>query len=166
MAKKSRPVFISKTETIDKDLGANRIIKGLNNLKGLSVKIGIQEDSGTYASGVSVPLVGFWMEFGTSRIPERSFIRSTINENKDKLESHRDRLLGMFLTGKISEVKALEQLGFMIQEMIKTTIKKKWEPALKPSTIRAKQYAGVRIPEKPLIWTGLLLNSISFQVER
>ena len=148
-------------KTTERDLGANRIKKSIKNLKGKVVKIGVNEDQGEYPNGVKIALVGFWNEYGTSRIPQRSFIRSTLEENKRKIEAKRNKLLGQVLEGRVSETKALEQLGWMIKEMIKAKIEKLKDPKNAPSTVKGKPDIG----NNPLVHTRLLKNAINYVVE-
>ena len=152
--------------TSDTDRGEKRIRKSLKNLDGKQVVIGINEGAGEYPNGVAIALVGFWHEYGTSNMPARSFIRAAIDKNIKTIESRRAKLLGDVLVGRMSETLALEQLGFMISEMIKTYINQMLRPRLAPSTVAAKARAGFAPPEKPLIATRTLVRSITYKVDK
>lgn len=106
-------------------------------------------------------------EFGTdiagkghnTTIPERSFIRSTMDEQSAELEAMAGRLIMMILEGKITKNDALSRLGLFMQSKIRAKIVDLRSPPNKPSTITAKR------SDNPLIDTGRLLQSISYEVE-
>jgi hypothetical protein len=148
-------------------------LQNLEKIKGSYVAIGIHEGAGEYPDGPSVVEVGFWNEFGTETIPERSFIRSTIDGHEGEINSWRTQLVGQIIDGKITTEKALETLGFRIRELIRNTIKSDVPPpygtgkggadaneiARRQEAKRAKGIAPVT-----LIESGLLLRSIEYKV--
>lgn len=149
--------------------GMLRLRKILNELETGIVTVGLHDDAGKY-SGVAAPEVievGFWMEFGTQPhgnhpgTPEYAWMRSTIDNNTSKINKWRDDLLIQILDEKITVMKGLETLGFLIQVLIQNTIKKKIPPPNKESTLAGKKRDGVG--NTPLIHTGLLLRSITFK---
>ena len=91
-------------------------------------------------------------------IPERSFLRSTLNENKDKAT----KLLIRELKGDISQGdfsgRAFAIVGENLSGEVKRKIQSGIEPALDPETVRRKGSS------KPLIDTGNLLQSITYEV--
>jgi len=60
-----------------------KIMRAFKDSKGPSVAIGIMGSS-TRSDGQSNAVVGAAHEFGTSRLPKRSFLREPITENLDK----------------------------------------------------------------------------------
>lgn len=137
----------------------------LRKLKGSYVSVGVHDDAGTYPDGVSVVEVALWNEFGTTKIPARSFFNATLDQNKSQINQWREKLLSQVLDGSISLEKALESLGFRIQQMIQSRITSyDVPPPNAPSTIEQKKSDGVTPPDMPLYHTGLLLRSITYKV--
>ncbi len=149
-----------KVTTQTKDLGAEEFFKAVKNMKsGPYVKVGILEEAGNHESGMSVASIAAVHEFGSTdgNIPERSFIRATMDENKGYFTEVTKRMLVEIMFG--GEIrKALGFIGQTIASEIKKRITKGIPPPNKPSTIRAKGSS------KPLIDTGRLRSSIAHEV--
>lgn len=129
------------------------------------VTIGVHEDAGSYTKGDNPPTVvevALWNEYGTTRTPERSFFRSTIDENASLLNQWREEVMGNILFKQWTVYHALETIGFRVQTLIQNKIKSHVPPPNAPSTIEDKQRRGVA-PET-LIDSGLMLRSVTFQV--
>lgn len=131
------------------------------------VTIGVHEDAGYYetSSGEQGPLVAevaLWNEFGTSTSPERSFLRSAIDDNASELNAYREELLANIIFKGWTIEKALEALGIRIQFMIQNKIKSNIPPKLSASTIASKKRKGVA--PVTLIDSGLMLRSITYKV--
>lgn len=150
------------TETKKYDIAAllDRLQKG-------SVTVGVQDDAGYYetSSGGQGPLVAevaLWNEFGTSTSPERSFLRSAIDDNASELNAYREELLANIIFKGWTIEKALEALGIRIQFLIQNKIKSNIPPPLSASTIASKKRKGVA--PVTLIDSGLMLRSITYKV--
>ncbi len=126
------------------------------------VSVGVHEGAGSYPDGQSVVEVALWNEYGTRTIPERSFLRSTVDENIPLLNSWREEMIGKVLHEGWTVHKALEAIGFRLQVLIQNKIKSNVPPPNAPSTVAHKKAEGVA-PDT-LIETGLLLRSITFEV--
>lgn len=137
-------------------------MKRMKKLKGSYVSIGVHEGAGAYDSGIPVFQVAIWNEFGNKQIPEHAFFRTALDGHESEINSWREELLKQVMDGKITEQKALASLGFRIQVLIQNQIKSNMPPENAPSTVAAKVRDGVA-PET-LIWSGLMLRSITFQV--
>lgn len=150
---------MSVNTTIDKDLGEKQIKKHIAQMNESYVTVGIHEGVGEYLKGVKVIDVAFWQEFGTKMAPERSFIRSTVDENKAELvkeiEFQRDQILNLKTTPK----KVLNSLGFQITELIRGKIETLRQPPNAPATIAQKPETG----DNPLVDSRLLKRSINFE---
>jgi len=160
----------AKTHTTDQDLGWREIEKQVAVLrKNPYVMVGVQEGAGSKSSrknkskkggkseaATTVALVASAMEFGAKggKIPERSFIRSTMDESHGELNEMTDGLIDQILDGATTVEKALKIIGLSIVSRIKRKIQTITEPPLAASTIKAKG------SDKPLIDTSQLLNSI------
>lgn len=139
----------------------DRLLAEVHHLKTAYVTIGIHKDAGKYEDGTDVVEVALWNEFGTRNIPERSFFRSTMDENVSKINAWREAAVDKILRGGSVE-EALRDIGFKIMVLIQNKIKSNVPPPLAPSTVRAKEEKGR--PPVTLIDSGLMLRSVSFRV--
>lgn len=142
---------------IDKDLGFKALKNDLEKLASEPfVKVGVLGKSGselaTYAGA---------NEFGTrdGRIPERSFIRSVMDENRFTLFQQANRYLNQISAGSMDPKTALGLLGEFIRGQIVSKITTLQDPPNAPSTIARKGSAN------PLIDEGRLRQSIAWEVE-
>lgn len=91
-------------------------------------------------------------------IPERSFIRSTVDKNNNYKEVIRKLGLAL-ITGKLTTIPdALKVLGEKITSDIKRSIEQGIPPPNAPSTIRQKGSS------KPLIDSGQMKNAVTYDV--
>jgi hypothetical protein len=138
------------------------VFKKLKQLKTGYVTIGLHGDAGKYEDGTDVVTVGLWNEFGTESIPERSFFRTAIDGNQQKINAWREEMLKNIFENNWSVEKALKAIGLRIQILVQNKIKSNVPPPNAPSTDEAKTLAGVG--HKTLINTGLMLRSVTFKV--
>lgn len=132
------------------------------NTGGARVLVGIQgKDAQIDREGLTNVALGMIHEFGTidGNIPERSFIRATIDTHIDKYFKVTAKLSAKVVVGDMTEKKALDILGQLVVSDIQSFIEAGIAPALKPETIARK---GSSVP---LIDTGVLKNSITSEVE-
>jgi len=95
----------------------------------------------------------------TIEIPERSYIRSTIDENEDKyLNDIAKKLAGQIIDGNLDKYTALQLMGQKIEGDIKSKMISLDSPANAPSTIRKKG------SDNPLINKGFLIGAIRYVV--
>ncbi len=127
-------------------------------------KFGTAKESDSKNSKVSLGKVGVWNEFGTEdgRVPERSFIRSTHDEQKENWLKLTDKLRAKVMAGMMTVDQALGTMGLTIQSAIQKKILSNVPPPNKPSTIKAKTRAG-RKGDKTLVNFGQLLQGITFE---
>ncbi len=104
--------------------------------------------------------VAFWNEFGTRRIPQRSFIRATVDANAQKYAFLITRLARAVYRGKRTVKEALTALGIAVQGDIRRRISNGIAPPNAARTVARKKSS------KPLIDTGQLRGGITFQVRR
>ncbi len=153
----------SKTTETKSDLLKNLILK-VKGAEKSYVVIGVNEGAGSYP-GPNPPLVAqvaLWNEFGTATIPERSFLRSAMDDNATLIEKWRLEVIENIIFKGWTIQKALEAMGFRIQTLIQNKIKSDVPPPNAASTKAAKSRAGVA--DQTLINTGLLLRSITYKV--
>lgn len=137
-------------------------LKRMKHTSGSYVTIGVHEGAGDYESGVSVVQVALWNEFGTERIPERSFLRSVLYGNESLINSWRQKEIKEIMEKKTTPEKALSSIGFRIRELVKNKIGSDVPPPNAPSTLARKKRLGVA--PRTLIESGLLQRSIDFKV--
>jgi hypothetical protein len=159
---------MSKSDVIVNRKLWDELLARAHKLDRAHVKVGVLERSGAgemhNTSGESLRLVEIAAvhEFGSSdgRIPERSFIRSTfLIRRVNALATMQANLARLIVTKGLDPMKALAKLGAWGAAEVKNTITEiDIPPPLADSTIMRKGSS------KPLVDTGLLKNSISYEV--
>lgn len=97
-------------------------------------------------------------EFGTEKVPERSFLRSTVDEKKQTFKKFIDRNKNAIVIGPRQRRVVLERLGLLAEkEIVKKISRGPFVPNA-PSTIARKRSS------KPLIDTGRMRQSIISKV--
>ena len=139
-----------------------KFVAEMKKAKDCYVAIGLHEDAGEYKDGTSVVNVGLWNEFGTDNIPERAWMRTTIDENQGALEEFRKGLIEKVQAGNLTVRQALEKIGMRIQVLLQNKIGSNMEPENAPSTLKAKARAGQG--SRTLIATGLMQRSVTYKV--
>lgn len=164
-----------KAHTSDEDLGWRNIEKQVRLVrKNPYVMIGVQEGAGTHKPSngkdtgknpVTVALVASVHEFGSAKhnIPERSFIRSTMDQHASEFHAATESLLNQIIDGNQTVDKALKILGLLIQSKIKKKIQSNIAPALKAETI-ARRTGGSGGSVTALMDSNQLINSILYLV--
>lgn len=134
-----------------------------NNLEKASVVVvGLPKGSNAYPDGTSVIEVGAVHEFGVGRVPQRSFLRSTIFENKRKYRDFIAALAKKMAKGTPAST-AMGLLGTKVQSDVQAKFTDNdWPP------LSEKAAAGRRNKNKgsitPLVDTGHLRQSITYEV--
>ena len=145
------------TKSIDK-------IKELKKLKKADYKVlvGLPVDSNPYPDGTSGILVGATHEFGSvsAGIPERSFLRSTVHENRREYLAIIRKIAIKIIEGAFTSEKALNLLGTKVAEDVKQKIVDLTSPPNTEGTIASKGSSN------PLIDTGHLRQSITYEVTK
>lgn len=155
--------------------------------KKATVRVGFLEDA-TYPDGKSVAMVAAIQEFGapSQSIPSRPFFRTMV---KDKADTWGDATANLLEANDYDAVKTLNQVGAGIAGQLQQSIKEMNAPPLSPITLMLRKMrsdnpdlevtgatvglaaAKVKkgdsvggVPTKPLIDTGNLWNSVSWEV--
>lgn len=146
---------------IDRDLGWKRIKRELTKMNGAQVKIGVLGDAGLTDDGVSLVSIATWNEYGTSRgIPARPFVRMAFDRHKNQISDFIEKMRDGILAGHIDTEAALGFIGADHQSRTQEELLNGgWAPNA-PSTI-ARKKPGLG----PLVHTGVLHSSISYEVE-
>lgn len=129
-------------------------LQEIRNLKG-SITVGVhaQEGNASYPGGTTVLDVAIWNEFGTDRIPARSFIRAWYSEQGDEVKA---LMVKLAHTSKNAD-QMWEKLGLYCVGQIQKRIADGVPPPNADSTVRQKGSS------TPLIDTGQLRTSITFR---
>jgi hypothetical protein len=144
----------------------DKIIQEVRIFKRSYVKVGVLEGTQRKARKQSrrimMAMIAAVHEYGSPKrhIPERSYIRSWVDQNKGDIHRILHKLLGNVEDGKIDATTALKKLGAFGVAGIRKQIRSVKSPPLKPATIERKGST------QPLIDTGQLRNSIHYQVEK
>lgn len=146
--------------------GGKKVNDAIKKLKKIAkepskIKVGLPKDASPYPDGTSVILVGLVNEFGSSdgRVPERSFLRSGVNKNKqDFINFWRKKFAKAILKGEMKPEVALKLLGELVQTKIQQEIVELKSPINAAITIALKGSSN------PLIDTGHMRQSIRWEL--
>lgn len=143
----------------EKDNGLNKLKKALGKS---SIQVGILEKADDpkegSKEGLTVEEVAAFHEFGLG-VPERSFLRGWLDENKEKVKEALERMAEATVRGKYSKEQALELLGQKFVGSIQERISNRIPPPLADSTVKKKG------SDVPLIDTGQLRASITYRTD-
>lgn len=158
----------AKVTTADTDHGLRAIAAEFAKLKGAYVSIGVHEDAGSYpakggSEGPTIAEVAWWNEFGTERIPSRSFLRNTVDANRGYIDKLREAKLEQMKAGQITAIQVLSAIGFNVREMVKKAILSNMPPANAPATVKYKEREAIN-PIQTLVATHTLFRAIEFEV--
>lgn len=158
---------MSRTAVVDVDLGMEDIEKELGKLNGSYVLVGFQEGSVTKSqtkdgrkkkAGLSMPEIAAANEFGTNDIPARPFMRTSYDENKQRIDKAIQGEYVKITRGKSTVKRSLTALGVFMVDQIKMKIRSIHTPPNSPSTIAKKKSS------KPLIDFGQMIQSVHAKV--
>lgn len=110
------------------------------------------------SDSLTLAQVAEWNEFGTSRIPDRSFIRGFVDENESDIMTWIARATERVAKGAAPS-DAFEIVGLRLATGMQKRIAQGVPPPNAASTIARKGSS------KPLIDTGQLRSAISYKVE-
>lgn len=148
----------SKFKRVKKNGGVEGLLKRVKTPG--TVDVGII-DAGKHPSGdITVAGIGYAHEYGTATLPERSFMRSTIQAKKKDIIALQKKLLAKIINGKMKVETGLGLIGEFMADAIRQKIVAISSPPNTPETIAAKGSSN------PLIDTGQMKNSIIFEVNR
>jgi len=131
------------------------------------VKIGFQEGSVTKSqvkgnrrkeAGKSMPQIAAENEFGTKTIPQRSFMRTSFDENRQRINNAIESEYEKIITGQSTTRKSLNLLGLFGVDLIQEKIRVIHYPPNSPNTIAMKGSS------KPLIDFDQMVQSVRHKV--
>ena len=131
-------------------------------IMGLSVVVGVTAKSNARSDELTNADLAMIHEFGSPahNIPERSFLRKPLINNAEAVANLAKNAIGKFIAGEISAAEALGVIGEEAKGISKEAVTNGIAPSLKPATIKRKKSS------KPLIDTGQLINSITYEVRK
>src|SRR5262245_55366896 len=150
------------------DKGAAKLLRMVRRANAKpAVRVGVFGDNAAQAHGDSGATVGDIAnahEFGAGNVPQRSWLRGTIDTNRGVIDRNIRRAAEEVFRGRMKEFQALELLGFSVQGMIQQRIAAGISPALTARYLARKLriYPGA---STPLIASGQFRGSVSFALE-
>jgi len=146
----------------DKDYG---IFQSLKKLKKISLEVGVFADSKNTNSKPLTYVADYAIanEFGTEKIPKRSFMRSTADEQKTEWQDQLENVADNVINGNKQGVeRKMYKVGQLARRDIIDKIDSNITPVNAPSTKKKKLKQG---KNKTLIDTGILRGSIEAKVK-
>lgn len=131
--------------------------KMLKELNGKYVKIGFQKGEATEEDGTDVCDIAAWNELGTVNMPSRPFLRKSVDENADKINSFVQSQKQALMQGASAE-QVLKEIGIFQKDLIQEKITEGSYVPNAESTIRQKG------SDKPLIDTGRMRQSVNYYI--
>jgi hypothetical protein len=158
---------VTSTVTFE-DKGLQALFDKLAELKALRVRIGYSDAEGRErypGTTVSVALVAAINEFGWAarKIPERSFARSTLVEQRGAIKAMVEANSIKVCNGDMTPVEAMSQVGEFLCAKIREKLLSAsgWAAPLDPDTVRQKGGNAT-----PLSDTGLLAKNLGWKVAK
>jgi hypothetical protein len=170
-------VIMANKGIIDKDLGLKDILKEVEKLKSMCVKVGVTDDVGgeTVDGGPPLIKIATWNERGVKGppysetgdgiwfIPPRPFVSGWADGKREQIANTMERLGKQVASGKLDADTAIRRIGEYGQDGVKTYIRNGPHKPNADRTVKIKT-KGKGGKTTPLIDTGTLRNSIRFQI--
>ena len=162
----------------DIDRGFNDFLRNMKQINGAYVKVGFpvgfkpgpqtSPDGSPPNKASEILIIGATHEFGTDRagpnqditIPERSYLRSSFDEDKELNSRIIEKAYGMVLARRASVKKALGLVGLHAEARAKKKMRDLRTPPLALSTLKRRRLGS----SNPLIDTNQLVNSLRHEV--
>lgn len=141
----------------DIDRGWKKSRKAVKSRKDKYTTVGIHMDRAARSDAANNLMLAMAHEFGLG-VPERSWLRDTIDANQAVYVAFINKLAGQVLLGRITQKQAVMLLGAKVQADMKNRIAAGISPPNTDATIARKGSS------TPLIDTGQLINAIDFEV--
>lgn len=148
------------SRVVVKDLGYSAVIRELSRLAGTFITVGVHGDVGYTLDGTPMVLVAAANELGTSdgRVPQRSFIRSTVDERRAEIARIQTQVMGKIADGKMTAAQGAGVVAQFVEAKVKEKVTTLDEPPNAPSTVAKKGSSN------PLIDTGALRSAVVAKV--
>lgn len=136
-----------------------KLQKILKELADKEVRVGFQQGKATEEDGTDVCDIAAWNELGTVNMPSRPFLRMSVDDNSDKINSFMSAQKRSIINGEPAE-RILKKIGIFQKDLIQEKITEGSFAPNAPSTIKAKGSS------KPLIDTGRMRQSVYFEIKQ
>lgn len=147
--------------------GAKALAVAIKGLQGQQARVG-WFPSAKYENGTPVALVAVVQEYGSPSkgIPPRPFMRTTADEKRAEWQRDSHVLAKAVVNGTMAPDAVLQGLAQKAEGDVRRAISKVSTPPLSERTIaaRARRHSKGKASTKPLVDTGLLLNTLTSQV--
>lgn len=152
---------------VDTDMGMEAVVAEIEKLNNSYVKVGFQQGEVTKSqtkgqrskkAGLSMPQIAAQNEFGTEHIPARPFMRTSFDENREKINRAISGEYDKIVAGQGTVKKSLNLIGLLMTQLIQKKIREIHYPPNAPSTIARKGSS------KPLIDFGQMIQSVRHEV--
>ena len=163
-----------KTKRVPNAEGQKRLHRAMTEFGHAQGKVGYFETA-KYPDGTPVASAAYWNEFGVAEknIPPRPTMRPAADETKKEWKVTSLRAMKAILNGGETMVSVMEKLCDRCAGTIRKNIKTLTSPPLAISTILARQSIKNQNKKvvslslaKPLVHTGLMLDSPTYKVEK
>ena len=148
---------VKVTDKITAD--GKKLQKILKELADKEVRVGFQQGKTTEEDGTDVCDIAAWNELGTVNMPSRPFLRMSVDDNSDKINSFMSAQKRSIINGEPAD-RILKKIGIFQKDLIQEKITEGSFAPNAPSTIKAKGSS------KPLIDTGRLRHSVNFEIKQ
>lgn len=145
---------------LEYDRGYKGIVKATIEAAGPRVVVGVMGKGRAARGDLTIGELAMVQEFGTKNghVPERSFLRSTMDEQRVAIANLQEKLLKLIQDGKISPEEALRRVGVFAKSKVIAKIDSSVPPPNAPSTIRRKGHG------RTLRETDTLRNAVDYEV--
>lgn len=146
--------------------GLERLQKSIADIQTKRAAVGFF-DTAHYTDGTPVAQVAIAQEFGIID-PPRSFMRSTISEQKAAWQATLAQGSKRVMADKLTAEQMLSAFGQVVAGQIKEKIAAIMAPELAPSTLYARQHRTTKprnTSTKPLVDTSTMMDSVKSKVE-
>jgi len=145
------PIVKPIVKTKITDHGWNMALRAMTKSPVADLEVGLLDDTSDIAE------YGYYNEFGLG-VPERSFIRSTFDENRTKYEAMLEKALEQGQRRGVPPTRGFLKLAIKMHNDIKRKITKLRSPKNADATVAAKGSSN------PLIDTGAMRNAIRWRI--
>jgi hypothetical protein len=148
--------------------GLGRLAQSIRDLESKKVAVGFF-DAAHYPDGTPVAYVATIQEFGHGAIPPRSFMRSTITEQRDAWRNTLAAGSRRVLADQMTTMQMLDDFGVIAVGNIKDKIMSIMSPGLSEATLYLRRNPinkskPKNTSTKPLVDRGIMLGSVESKV--
>lgn len=138
------------------------VIARVRQVERLRLNVGVL--SGTSEDGTPLATIAAAHEYGTSTVPARSFMASTLREHRREIAARLAEIPAAEIDSELAH-RMMGELGEWIAERMREKIlSHDVPPPLAIATIRRKQREGYPHPTKPLVRTGDMVAAIHWRL--